>query len=116
MLNCLRSDLVKYISIPVIFSERQSVTISWYCCPSFIRDASVRGFKSVTIEKEKDIPGEPKKLTSLTGYGIKSVPPVFATKMLIYQPKANLDEITLLGKIIHLLDPKIRKVPIRDFI
>ena len=44
---------------------------------------------------------------------VKSVRPIFKTKMLICQSKANLDEKILLGKIIHHLDPIIRKVFVR---
>ena len=41
-------------------------------------------------------------LKCLEGHGIQSVWPIFKTKMLIFQSKANLDERTLFGKITHL--------------
>ena len=40
--------------------------------------------------------------------------PIFDTKMLIHQPRANLDEKILFGKITHLYDLTIRKMPIRS--
>ena len=43
------------------------------------------------------------------GCYIKSMQPIFKTKMFIYQSKANLDEKILFGKISDHLDPKIRK-------
>ena len=46
--------------------------------------------------------GESKKFTRLAGYGIKSMRPIFKTKVLIYQSKANLNGKILLGKIKHL--------------
>ena len=54
-----------------------------------------------------------KKFSRLVSYGEKSMRPIFKSKMLIYQSKANLDEKMLFGKIIHHLDPKIRKVLVR---
>ena len=39
--------------------------------------------------------------------------PIFKTKMLVYQSKANLDGEILFDKITHLLGPKIRKMLIR---
>ena len=47
------------------------------------------------------------------GCEIKSVRPIFKTKMFIYQSKANLDEKTLFGKNIHHLDPELRKMLVR---
>ena len=38
---------------------------------------------------------------------------IFKTKMFIFQSKANLDEKILFGKITHLCDPTIRKMPVR---
>ena len=38
---------------------------------------------------------------------------IFKTKMLIYQSKANLGEITLFGKITHLQEPTNRQVSVR---
>ena len=38
---------------------------------------------------------------------------IFKTKMFIYQAKANLDEKILFRKIIHHLDPEIRKMLVR---
>ena len=40
--------------------------------------------------------------------------PVFETKMLINQSKANLDVKSLFGKITHLLDPEIRKFVLQN--
>ena len=54
------------------------------------------------------------KFTRLTGFEIKSMRPIFRTKMLICQSKANLDEKILFGKITHHLDPGIRKVLLRS--
>ena len=39
---------------------------------------------------------------------------MFKPEMLIYQSKANLDENILFGEIIHLEDPKNRKVSVRS--
>ena len=50
------------------------------------------------------------KFTRLQSHEIKSLWPIFVTKMLIYQSKANLDEKILFGKITHHLDPEIRKM------
>ena len=36
--------------------------------------------------------------------------PIFETKMLIYQSKANLDVKTLFGNITHPIDPEITKM------
>ena len=38
--------------------------------------------------------------------------PIFKNELLIYQSKANLDEQILFDKIIHHLDPEIRKMPV----
>ena len=35
--------------------------------------------------------------------------PIFKTKMLVYQSKADFDEKILFGRIIHILRPKIEK-------
>ena len=51
--------------------------------------------------------------TSLASYGVKSTRPIFKIKMLIYQPKANLDEKIFLGKITHHLDQEIRKMLVK---
>ena len=39
---------------------------------------------------------------------------MFKTEMLMYQSKANLDVKFLFGKITHLSDPKIRRMPLRS--
>ena len=39
---------------------------------------------------------------------------MFKNKTLIYQLKANLDEQSLLGKIIHHLDPEIMKMLVKN--
>ena len=44
------------------------------------------------------LPGEPKKFTRLASFGIKSMQPIFRTKMLIHQSKANLDEKFVFGE------------------
>ena len=54
-----------------------------------------------------------KKFRRLEGCEIKSMRPIFETKMLIYQSKANLDGKVLFGKITLLEDPKIRDMPVR---
>ena len=43
----------------------------------------------------------------------KSMWPIFKTKMLIYQSKANLDEKILFVNTTHFWDPTIRKMPAR---
>ena len=43
-----------------------------------------------------------KNFTRLAGCEIKSMRPIFKTKLLIYQSKANLDEKILFGNITHL--------------
>ena len=43
-----------------------------------------------------------KKFRLLEGCGIKSMRPIFKTKVIIYHSKANLDEKILFGKIKHL--------------
>ena len=55
-----------------------------------------------------------KKFTHLKGYRLKSMLPIFKTKILIYQSMANLDEKILFGKITHHLDPDIGKMLVRD--
>ena len=54
-----------------------------------------------------------RNFTALVDCEIKSMRPIFKTKMLIYHSKANLDEIILFGNITHHIDPKIRKMPVR---
>ena len=39
--------------------------------------------------------------------------PMFKTEMLIYQSQANLDGESLFGKIVHRLDPEIRKILVK---
>ena len=58
------------------------------------------------------MPDEPKKFTRIDDCGIKSMQPIFETKMLIHQSnlKASLDEKILCGKISHQLDPEVRKM------
>ena len=51
-----------------------------------------------------------KKFTRLASCAIKGMKPILKTEMLIYQSKAKLAEKILLGKIIHYLDPEIRKM------
>ena len=51
-----------------------------------------------------------KKFRRLEGYGIKNMWPIFETKMLIYQSKANLDVKILFREITDHLDPEIRKM------
>ena len=41
----------------------------------------------------------------LAGSEIKITQPIFKTKILIYQSKANLAMKILFGKVTHLLDP-----------
>ena len=43
-----------------------------------------------------------KMLTRLASYGVKSMRPIFKTKMLIYQSKANLDQKIIFGKFTHI--------------
>ena len=47
---------------------------------------------------------------------MKIMRPIFKTKMLIYQLKANLDEKFLFGKITHHLDPEIRELLVKGHI
>ena len=42
------------------------------------------------------------KFTRLAGCEIKRIRPIFRTKMVLYQPKANLDGEILCGNITHL--------------
>ena len=56
------------------------------------------------------------KFRRLEGYGIKSMCPIFKTKMLIYQSKANLDVKILFGNIARLIDPEIRKMLEKGFV
>ena len=51
-----------------------------------------------------------KQFTCLVGCEIKSMLPIFKTRMLIYQSKTNLDVKILFGKITHPLDPTIENV------
>ena len=53
-------------------------------------------------------------LTPLTGYRIKSMWPIFKTKMLIFLSRANLDEKILFGKIIRHLDLEIWKMRVKS--
>ena len=46
------------------------------------------------------------------GYGMKSMRPIFKTKMLVFHPNANLDEEILFGKVTHFKDPTIRKMSV----
>ena len=55
-----------------------------------------------------------KKFRRLEGCGIKSMRPIFKTKMLIYQSKVNLDEKILFDSIPQLTDPEIRKMLIKS--
>ena len=48
--------------------------------------------------------------THLSGCEIKGTRLIFKDGMLIYQSKANFDEIILFDKITHYLDPEIRKM------
>ena len=60
------------------------------------------------------VSGESKKVvTCLISDGLRSLWPIFKTKMLICLSKANLDENTLFGKITHHLDPEISKMLVR---
>ena len=52
------------------------------------------------------------KFTCLVGYGSRFLRPTSKTKMLMYQPKANLDEKRLFGKITNHVDPTIRKMSV----
>ena len=62
----------------------------------------------------QSIPDESKTFTRLMGCGIKIMQPIFKSKIRIYQSKAELDEKVLFGKITHLQDPTIRKMPIKS--
>ena len=44
---------------------------------------------------------------------MKSVRPIFKTKLLIYQSKDNLDAEILFGKIAYGLDPEIREILVK---
>ena len=55
-----------------------------------------------------DIQGESKKVYAFRSCGIKSMRPIFETKVLIYQSRADLDEKILFGNITRLMDPEIR--------
>ena len=44
---------------------------------------------------------------------MRNIRPIFKTEMLMYQSKANLVEKTLFGKVTHLYDSIIRKMPVR---
>ena len=60
------------------------------------------------------LPGESKQeFTNLAGNGTKSMLPIFKIEVLIYESKANLDQKILFGKITHLQDPTVRKMPVR---
>ena len=47
------------------------------------------------------------------GSVIKSVQPVFKTKMLVYHSKANKEGRILFDEIIHFMEPEIRKIRAR---
>ena len=64
----------------------------------------------IFLKSKNLVSGEFKRFA---GYGVKSMWPIFKTKMLIFQSKASLDEKVLFGKITHHLDPEIRKVLVR---
>ena len=55
-----------------------------------------------------------KKFTLLAVCEIKSMWPIFKTQMSMCQSKANLAEKILFGKITHLYDETIRKMPLRE--
>ena len=60
-------------------------------------------YKKFDVGLFLDLPGESKKkFMRLEGLWSRSTWPIFKTKMLIYQSKANLDEKILFGKITHL--------------
>ena len=46
--------------------------------------------------------------------GVKIIRPIFKTKMLIHQLKANLDVKILFGKITNISYPEIRNMLVRD--
>ena len=50
----------------------------------------------------------------LNGCGINIIPPIFKTKMLIYELKASLEVKILFANITHLIEPGIRKMLERD--
>ena len=56
------------------------------------------------------MPGKSKKFMRLAGYGLKSIRPIFKTKMFIYQSTANLDVKILSGKITHIIYLEISKM------
>ena len=56
------------------------------------------------------IPVGSKKCMSLGGCGKKRMRPIFETKLLIYQSKANLDVKILFGNITHLIDLEIWEI------
>ena len=45
---------------------------------------------------------------------IKSMRLIFKTEMLIYQSKANLDEEILFGILLHLINPDIREMLVKE--
>ena len=49
----------------------------------------------------------------LAGYGMKSMWPIFKTKMSINQSQANINDKMLFGKITHLEDSTVRKISVR---
>ena len=51
--------------------------------------------------------------TRFVGCGMKSIWPIFKTKMLLYQSKVIFDVKILFRKITHLYDLKISKVSAR---
>ena len=56
-----------------------------------------------------DVLGESRKVTRLAGYGIKRFWPIFKTKLLIFQSKANADEKILCAKIKHFQAQHLEK-------
>ena len=57
-----------------------------------------------------------KKFTHLAGYEIKSVRLIFKNEILIYQPKANVDDKILLDKFTHHLHPEIMNILRKMFV
>ena len=55
------------------------------------------------------VPVNQKKFNYLAGYGVKSMRPIFETKTLIYQSKADLDENFFLVKSFIILTQKLGK-------
>ena len=51
-----------------------------------------------------------KNFTRSAGYGIRSILPIFKSKMFVSQSKAKLAEKMWFGRITHYLDPEIRQM------